>query len=772
MGLSDRKVDIIIPIYNAFDELVRCFESVVKWTDLTRNRLILVNDNSPDERVYQYLEEVRKEHIIVIHNDRNKGFSANINLGMAQSEENDVILLNSDTVVTRNWVEKLEACAYSDCSIATVTPLSNNATLCSVPNFCEENKVPDGYTVDEYAELIERISLKRYPKIPVAHGFCMYVKREVINKIGNFDAETFQRGYGEENDFCSRATEAGYHHVMCDNTFILHTGTSSFVSEEKQKYIAEHEKIIDTRYPDLNREVQIHCRDNPNAMVSENVRFWIDYARKVQRKTMMYLVQSDFRADAKDNVGGTQLHVKDLTNGMRSMYDILVAARNDVYLNVTLYTENKEFFFKYYIGEEGNYRQFRSARFAGVYRKILNNFGVDCVHIHHTKGLSLELFYEAEKRGIPVFATIHDYYYLCPNAEMVSNRKELCIGKEVDDTCKACLRQQMGIIETLPYLSIWREEHLRALKCAEKIFVPSFSTQRIITDYFGELRDRIIVVEHGIQPIDETSDIPDEKRNFHVAFLGGINIAKGYQNAVELIKKSDKKIRWHLFGAFEREDAAVERKRNFINVGRYQREELPLLMKKYSIDLVCILPICSETFCYTLSETVSCGIPVLVTDTGALGERVRKMDCGWVVPADAAASDILAVIDRLKGRGEEYRHKLERVRGIKIKTVEEMCQEYQWIYDEYLAANSKTETCCDNKWLLSGIMSGVGRDVVLQEDTDETIMRLEDMERQIYELRHSFAYRAVKKIAKIKIPFRRQIKAVIYKAYERIRKRK
>ena len=87
-------VDIIIPIYNAYEDLTICLESLYKNTNLKENRLILINDNSPDERIKPYLEQQRGENIIVIHNEFNKVFSNNINIGMAQSEENDVILLN------------------------------------------------------------------------------------------------------------------------------------------------------------------------------------------------------------------------------------------------------------------------------------------------------------------------------------------------------------------------------------------------------------------------------------------------------------------------------------------------------------------------------------------------------------------------------------------------------------------------------------------------------------------------------------------------------
>ena len=214
MSKRTEAVDIIIPVYNGYEDLQLCIPSVKKYTDLTKHRVILINDCSPDERIAPYLDGLAEEHILVLHNEKNLGFSANVNKGMAQSKDRDVLLLNSDTIVTEGWLEKIVACAYREAAIGTVTPLSNSATLCSVPVMCQDNPVPENFTVDEYAALIERCSLKRYPRITVAVGFCMFIKRCVIDDIGNFDAETFERGYGEENDFCNRAEQAGYHHVM------------------------------------------------------------------------------------------------------------------------------------------------------------------------------------------------------------------------------------------------------------------------------------------------------------------------------------------------------------------------------------------------------------------------------------------------------------------------------------------------------------------------------------------------------------------------------
>ena len=175
----------------------------------------------------------------------------------------DVILLNSDTIVTKNWVEKIVACAYREAEIGTVTPLSNSATLCSIPIMCQDNPIPDNCTIDELADIVEKYSLKKYPRITVAVGFCMFIKREVINLVGTFDAETYERGYGEENDFCNRAEQYGYKHVMCDDTFIYHKGTASFNTEEKRKLCEAHDRILQERYPMQMRKNHIYCVTNP-----------------------------------------------------------------------------------------------------------------------------------------------------------------------------------------------------------------------------------------------------------------------------------------------------------------------------------------------------------------------------------------------------------------------------------------------------------------------------------------------------------------------------
>lgn len=269
-----QQIDIIVPVYNGLEDLKKCVESVKKNTDLSKHRLILVDDKSPDSNVLPYLKSVESEAIHVIESPVNEGFSASVNKGMQYSER-DVILLNSDTVVTKGWVEKIIACAYSKRAAATVTPLSNAATLCSVPKFLQDNVLPCGYDPEKMGALVEHCSIRRYPRVTVAVGFCMFIKREVIEKIGYFDAETFGKGYGEENDFCHRAEQQGYMHLMCDDTFIYHKGTASFDSEEKRKLLEDHERILRERYPAYIERNGQYCSKNPNRDLQENVKLYL-----------------------------------------------------------------------------------------------------------------------------------------------------------------------------------------------------------------------------------------------------------------------------------------------------------------------------------------------------------------------------------------------------------------------------------------------------------------------------------------------------------------
>ncbi len=279
--LLKKPVDIVIPVYNAYDDAKECIKSVFNNTDLNLHRLIILDDKSTDPRVRSYLESLRNEgnNVVVLFNEENIGFAKTANNGMRFSN-NDVILLNSDTLVTKGWVEKLKRAVYSGPRVATATPFSNNATICSIPHFCQNNLLPQGFDLDSFADFIAKISLRYYPAIPTSVGFCMYIKRDVLNVVGYFDELAFDKGYGEENDFCMKAMKKGYTHVLDDATYIYHKGGASFTTEVKIVKEQEALNIMDRMHSEYLPIVNKFIYENPLKNLHDYISLRIDLERR------------------------------------------------------------------------------------------------------------------------------------------------------------------------------------------------------------------------------------------------------------------------------------------------------------------------------------------------------------------------------------------------------------------------------------------------------------------------------------------------------------
>ena len=266
-----KPVDIIIPVYNALNELKECLERVLVFTNLSYHKIVIIDDKSPDTNVKSFLKEFKQEtndkKISILYNKTNLGFSATINRALSCSR-NDCIILNSDTLVTPLWVEKLQRSAYSKPLIATVTPFSNHAFICSFPKPLQYNFLPPNFTLDDFSQTLEKASLFYYPEIPFGSGFCMYIRRKAIEEIGFFDQKLFGKGYGEDADFCLRAANAGYKNILDDATYIYHKGGASFEStkdskklKEKNDMIKKNLKKLKLKYPDYHDLIQQSVKD-------------------------------------------------------------------------------------------------------------------------------------------------------------------------------------------------------------------------------------------------------------------------------------------------------------------------------------------------------------------------------------------------------------------------------------------------------------------------------------------------------------------------------
>ncbi|HTZ42343.1 MAG TPA: glycosyltransferase [Jatrophihabitans sp.] len=245
---------VIVPVFNSYDEVVRCYEAFFRNTPVDVP-LLVVDDKGWDRRPFEVLKELFEvnapEHdVVVLEQISNKGFLLTMNDAFAAAGRRDVVILNSDVVVGPEWLPRLKDAAHSASTVATVTALTNHGTIVSVPkrNVATDD-VPGGLSVDEAARRIAAGSPKLRPRIPTAIGHCTYVRRAALDVVGPFDP-AFSPGYGEEVDFSQRAVAAGFEHVVADDVYVFHKGGSSFgrsPAMERRKF--EHEQMIQNRYP-------------------------------------------------------------------------------------------------------------------------------------------------------------------------------------------------------------------------------------------------------------------------------------------------------------------------------------------------------------------------------------------------------------------------------------------------------------------------------------------------------------------------------------------
>ena len=254
-------LSIVIPVYNAPEELERCLASVYS-TVSGDTEVVVIDDASPDPSTAEVLRrwlEIMPVSWKFHANQINRGFVATANLGMRLTQ-NDVVLLNSDTESTPGWLRGLQRCLSSDPLIATATPWTNNGEIASIPLFCQGNPLPPDASA--VAGVIARTGNAIYPELPTAVGFCMAISRRAIDRIGLFDEALFGKGYGEENDFSMRAVQAGMRNVLCDDVYVLHLGGRSFGPTGLKPDESSMQRLL-SRHPDYLRQVQEFITADP-----------------------------------------------------------------------------------------------------------------------------------------------------------------------------------------------------------------------------------------------------------------------------------------------------------------------------------------------------------------------------------------------------------------------------------------------------------------------------------------------------------------------------
>jgi len=695
-------VDVVIPVYGAAAALERCLASVLRHTRCPPNRLIVVVDGPQGDDVEVVLArnlDGPKDKINLIRNSVRSGFVASVNRGMRASGR-DVILLNSDTEVTRRWAEKLRYAACSSPTIATATPLSNNATICSLPEFLEDNLLPSGVSTDTMGEVVESVSRRDHPRLPTGVGVCLYIKRAALEAVGLFDERGFGLGYGEENEFCIRATATGFEHIADDATFVFHAGQRSF-GAGTAKRVRRAMRKLRSADPTYIPRVASFIESDPLATIRRRVVAEIERRQGIEvsdladsRLSILHVVHGwpPF-AD-----GGTEQYAWHLARGQARRHRVSAFARiadddrvtgqRATYLDhgvrVRLVVNNFD---------RRNPIARNALKDRGFERELetfIRQTEPDLIHVHHLAGHCASLMGVVARHRIPIVYQVQDWWALCARSNLWRSDDSLCPGPS-PGRCARCLP-----LTALPPRDIlnrclyFARQHFikRQLRKADAYMMGS----RAIRTWYSSAglldpRAPVHVIEYGIPGSrGRVERAGREKPPIVFGFIGALMPHKGAHVAVESFRGlTSDRARLILWGNPDADPAYSGRLRERAEagvvelMGSFEEDRKPEVLA--SLDVLIVPSVGLESFGIVAREAMAAGVPVLASRRGALEELHLDGICGATFAAEDA-SDLRRVVDHLIEKPETidvWRKALPA-----IATIEEHAGAVEEIYRQVL----------------------------------------------------------------------------------------
>lgn len=663
--LPDVKVAVVVPVYRGLAETRRCIESVLASVCKTESQTIIINDCSPEPEIAEYLTSLQGiDNLQVVQNERNLGFVATVNRGMDMLKDHDIILLNSDTEVEGDWIDRLVVHAYSAQNIASVTPFSNNATICSYPSMEGSPTLPEGVTLSQIDNVCRSVNLGRsVGGLPTGVGSCMYLRRDSLSRIGLFDQEAFGKGYGEENDWCMRGINCGLVHLHALDTFVYHRGEVSF-SRDATFLRKSAVELIMSSYPNYGGLVAKYVAEDPAFPFRTAITAGL---YRSSGKPVVLMITHNWG-------GGTEKHVGDLAKYFAGQVKFLIL-RPDNNGKVTIGTMDSMNMLNLSLDPVVDY---------SLMIELLKSFGICQVHIHHIVGFTINIRQIVRDIGVPFIFTVHDYYGICPSINLKDKGNKYC-GEPDTSSCLDCpaKRPDLG-----PYDITWWRKNLEWLfEDAQAVICPSVDAAKRIRGYHK--RARLVVTPHdALFPIATRAVEPLKLLSYEplrIGILGVLSEFKGARKVAEVAKAAkarDLKLEFYIIGKSEIEMPFAP-KADIYETGPYEVDQVQGLICTVNPHLMWFPAQWPETHSYTLSQAFEAGLPVVTTNLGAFTERLADRPWSWIHDWDLPAGELVDFFVRI--REENFLSCLPpTVMQEKAETNESILQQQDFYVNHYL----------------------------------------------------------------------------------------
>jgi GT2 family glycosyltransferase len=502
-------VDIIVPVYSGRAETLACLDAIKASENSTPHRVVVVDDCSTDEILRNALHErAQRKEITLISRPINAGFAGAVNTALSLDKSHDVILLNADTLVFGNWLDRMRAVAYQSDDIATVTPLSNHGELLSHPKPMHNNLVADvnhAALIDQHLNLV---GSKEALNIPAGVGFCFYIKRQALNEVGLFDEGTFGRGYGEDTDFCVRVQERGWRNVCAANTYVVHWGGRCF-GDEKKHLVAKNLHHLHTRYPNHSSEYDQFLDDDPLYSLRRNV----------QRHCLANILPP--------HKGTLHMGVPVSEEGISfSLKPVEVSPRQwQVHLIITGITGLDTIDYSW------------PSQFSELKEDILAA-GFKCLELKTFGGWPSELIDQLTDGFISYTILLEDYSGYCPRKYRLIHNASLCSDPIGTAECTQCIAELGPLVYGYKDLISWQNRTQRIFSKANKISMISDEIRDAYLRRYPSLRKRIAKNKSILKSPAKLKFPKESKIPLRIAVLSARSLDEGYLQLIEQANKA------------------------------------------------------------------------------------------------------------------------------------------------------------------------------------------------------------------------------------------
>lgn len=654
---------VVIPVYKNLEDLKRCMESILNSTDRSFN-LLVINDSPTESNIEHFLVGYESSfyskygdsaEYIHLTNQSNLGFVKTVNLAISKCS-GDVILLNSDTLVSNNWISRLlEYKKFA--GVASVTPLSNSASICSFPKFNVNQSHYRNLTPEQIDSVLMRLPPELCHEAPTGVGFCMLMTRSAINEIGVFDAETFILGYGEENDWCMRALAAGFKNLIAPNIYVAHEHGASFKSVSNLSTIRENNaRALVTKHPSYNRRVQEYLSKNELSTIVPALTHALDYEYFVKKNQTTAILISH-------TLGGGSTQFSQL------MQQKQLSAGIDC-IRITR-TRDSDLFSVAYSNSTKTFTYSKTALTA-----LIHALGPKSIMLNHFISWDQEDIHEIFTNiKIPYAVYLHDFYWVCPTINFVNSSGEFCNAETRVKTCESCFAATDGYTrawaeKTIKSIGVsgWRRLTYEIFEKAQEIACPSNDTKNWYLKYFPEFNDKIRIWTRDpiVNTVNSFSETVLTSKTLKVVTLGGISKIKGERIIYEMndiIVDKNLPIELIVIGVINQPQYPTKHSRLLKVTGPYNNSDVPDLLMKHRPAIGLVPSIWPETYSYTTSELFTGQIPVMCFDIGAPADRVKQIDAGWAVP-EMTASAMVSELMRLHSQRFEILEKHKNLEKI------------------------------------------------------------------------------------------------------------